>query len=417
MKLRLVAAAVVSMAAMGMSGCSKAPEQEAMQRPVEKPAAAETTADAPDADAPGPQGAIAVQEARASRLKTRAGRAFYTRQWNLDDLPAYEPKQRVSGTLRLWGSNYLSDGAVGHGWEQGFRRYHPGVRFEYYTPTVLVAAPGLASGQADIGVSRRFTFDEILAYQRVKGHHPSRVAFATGSYNVPGWNPALGIYVHRDNPLRQLTLQQLDGIFGAERTGGYDQNFVWRPEFARGPEKNIRTWGQLGLTGEWADKPINVYGLNLKYHQQYLIEQRAFRGGSKWNERLREYAHYTRADGSNVVANVQLLEDVSNDCYAIAYSNEGYIKPEHIVHKVALAEREGAPYVELTLDTVRDHSYPLWDEVYFYFDRKLGEPVKPIVEEYIRYALSREGQQIVMEDGKWLPLTGGQVRRELKVLK
>lgn len=416
MKLRLIAAGVVSMVAMGMSGCSKAPEQETVQHPAATPVAADT-ADAPGADAPGPQGAIALQEARAGRLKTRAGRAFYTRQWNLDDLPAYEPKQRVSGTLRLWGSNYLTDGAVGQRWEEGFRRHHPDVKFESYTPTVLVAAPGLYSGQADIGVSRRFTFDEILAYQRVKGYHPSRVAFVTGSYNVPGWNPALGIYVHRDNPLRQLTLQQVDGIFGAERTGGYDENFVWRPEFARGPEGNIRTWGQLGLTGEWADKPINVYGLNLKYHQQFLIEQRAFRGGSKWNESLREYAHYVRKDGSNVVSNVQLLEDISNDRYAIAYSNEGYIKPEHRVHKLALADREGAPYVELTLDTVRDRSYPLWDEGYFYFDRKPGEPVKPIVEEYIRYALSREGQQIVMEDGKWLPLTGEVVRAELEKLE
>ena len=136
------------------------------------------------------------------------------------------------------------------------------------------------------------------------------MAFATGSYNVPGWDPALGIYVHRDNPLRQLTLQQ-------PTASSVPAHRRLRPELrlaagvrARAGEEHPHL-GQLGSPGR-ADKPINAYGLNLKYHQQYLIEQRAFRGGSN-GTRLREYAHYL-ADGSNVVANVQLLEDVSNDC-------------------------------------------------------------------------------------------------------
>lgn len=413
MKLRSIMPGMACALVVALAACAKAPGGEDVQAP------AGTSSGTAPVESPqsGAEGAVALQEARAERLKTRATRAFYTTRWDLGDLPAYTPKQTVSGTLRIWGSNYLTDSTVGGRWEEEFRKHHPEVRFEYYTPTVLVASAGLYSGEADIAVSRRFTFDEILGYQRVKGHHPSKVAFATGSYNVPGWNPALGIYVHRDNPLRQLTMEQIDGIFGAERTGGYDENFVWRPERARGPEDNIRTWGELGLTGEWADKPINVYGLNLKYHQQLLIEQRAFQGGSKWNERLREYAHYMREDGTNVISNVQLLEDISSDRYAIAYSNEGYIKPEHRVRKLALAEHEGAPYVELTLDTVRDRSYPLWDEGYLYFNREPGKPVDPLVEEYLRFVLSRDAQQIVMEDGKWLPLTAEVIAEQLKVLR
>ncbi|MCW5766757.1 MAG: hypothetical protein KIT68_12380, partial [Phycisphaeraceae bacterium] len=128
MNVRWVAVAVLGMAAIGMAGCSQAPEQETVQSPASTPADADTAA---HDVAPGPQGAIALQEARAGRLKTRAGRAFYTRQWNLDDLPSYEPKRRVSGTLRLWGSNYLTDGAVGQRWEEGFRRHHPDVKFEH----------------------------------------------------------------------------------------------------------------------------------------------------------------------------------------------------------------------------------------------------------------------------------------------
>jgi len=88
---------------------------------------------------------------------------------------------------------------------------------------------------------------------------------ATGSYDVPGGTP-VRVVVHRDNPLAQLTMKQLDGIFGSERAGGWEGT-SWRPGRARGPEQNIRTWGQLGLTGDWKDKPIHVYGLTLRYHQ------------------------------------------------------------------------------------------------------------------------------------------------------
>lgn len=352
--------------------------------------------------------ALAIQRSRAERVKLRAEKAHYQQRWNLDDLPIYEPQQRVSGTLRIAGSNYYSDGKLDEAIESGFLEHHPDVRFEYRVPTTLVAIPALYFGLADVAISRRITFDDSQAFMRVKGRLPFELTIATGSYDVPGWNPALGIFLHKDNPIRQLTLAQIDGIFGAERSGGFDtrEGWVWKNDHARGSEKNIRTWGQLGLQGEWADKPINVYGLSLKYHQQLIIERVAMNGGSKWNESLREYSHTTRADGTTLTSNAAMLEDLSADRYGIAYSNMGYIKPAHKVRTVELANNAAGPYVRLSLETVRDRSYPLIDELHLYADRTSGRGLDPLVREFANYLLSREGQRAVMQDGKWLPLTG-----------
>src|SRR5690606_22293872 len=130
-------------------------------------------------------------------------------------------------------------------------------------------------GAADLApMGRQALWDELKGFERegakggdegVGGTEVVEIIMSTGSFNVRGWTFALGVYVHKDNPLNQLTLDQLDGIFGAQRDGGWN-GLTWDTSLARGPDKNIRTWGQLGLKGEWADKPIQVYGYNMKYH-------------------------------------------------------------------------------------------------------------------------------------------------------
>src|SRR5258706_9832871 len=100
---------------------------------------------------------------------------------------------------------------------------------------------------------------------------PTGIVAVTGSYTVWGWTPPVGVYLNKDNPLSKLSLEQLDGIFGAERSGAWS-DLTWNKSLARGPEKNIRTWGQLGLKGEWAKKPIHVYGYNLQFNFPQEIE-------------------------------------------------------------------------------------------------------------------------------------------------
>jgi phosphate transport system substrate-binding protein len=233
---------------------------------------------------------------------------------------------------------------------------------------------------------------------------------------VSGWNPPVGVYLNKDNPISKLSLEQLDGIFGAERSAVWKE-LTWDKSGARGPEKNIRTWGQLGLTGEWADKPIRVLGYNLQFNFPQEIESRAFGGVSKkWNEKLEEYDNQVQPDGSFKLAGQLMLEDLAKDKYAIAYvaGGEAWVTPA--VKTVALSVKNGGPYYDLTMDNVRERTYPMYADVFFWINRDPKGPVDPKVREFLRYILSRDGQALVMKDGKYLPLTAKVIAEERKKL-
>ena len=235
----------------------------------------------------------------------------------------------------------------------------------------------------------------------------------TGSLNVPGWSYAIAVYVNKDNPLGKLTLEQLDGIFGAERSGAF-RGTEWRTDAARGPQQNLRTWGQLGLKGEWADKPIDVYGYNLKYHIPTTFAERVMQGGAKWNEKLQEFTNYKNPDGTTELEGKQVADAVGRDKFGIGFSGIGFVTPQ--IKAVAVAPRGSSQYIELNLQNLRSRAYPLYDEVYFYVDRPPGKAMEPRLKEYLRYILSRQGQDAVQRDGKYLPLTAEVVREQLKKL-
>ncbi len=367
---------------------------------------------------------LAMQEARAEGLKTKGKKSYYPAdKWNLGDLPAYAPKETVTGTIRLWGSNYITDGFLGEYWEKAFQKFHPGVKFEYHMLTTRAAAPSLVFGVADLGIGRKITTEELQLYQRYKDHDPLEITIATGSYNVTGWQPGFGIVVSKDNPLTKITMEQLDGIFGAERLGGW-VGTDWHPEFARGPEKNIRTWGQLGLTGEWADQPITPYGLNQRYHQAVEVSDWILRGSDKWNERLRIYANYVGADdgkGSSMGfgrLKRGLNADLIKDRYGIAYvaAPVGANLPREL-KALELARTAAGPFYAYTIDNLRERRYPMFDEIYAYGDAKDAASLDPKVKEYLRFIVSREGQECVMRDGKYLPLTAEVCREQQKKLQ
>ena len=369
-------------------------------------------ADAADEDS------VAVQAAREKWVKNKGYKVYYTKKFDLSDLPHYKPEQKVSGTIRMWGSNYFTDSPLADYWIQEFQKYQPDVKFALHLKTTLHAIPGLIFGMSDIGpMGRQITWDELLSYQRERNHLPIGIVAVTGSYDVSGWNPPIGVYLHKDNPLSKLSLQQLDGIFGAQRSGAW-RELVWDKSLARGPEKNIRTWGQLGLTGEWANKPIHVYGYNLQFHFPQEIESRAFGGVSgKWNENLIEYDNLAQPDGSFKLAGQLMLEDLAKDPYGIVYCAGGnaWLTPQ--VKPIALSVKTGDPAYELTLENVRERKYPMYADVFFYIDRDPKKPVDPKVKEFLRYILSSEGQTQVMRDGKYLPLTAETVRAQLKLLE
>ena len=347
-----------------------------------------------------------MQAARAKMMTARGRTVAYTRAWDLSGLPHYVPKSKVSGTIRIWGSNYITDGMLGGFWEDAFRKYQPGVAFTFHMKTTLAAVPSLVFGVSDLGIGRKITFSELEMFQRYTDRDPIEITTATGSYDVPGWNPGFGIVVHKDNPIAHLTLAQLDGIFGAERSGGWDGT-SWRPQYARGPEQNIRTWGQLGLTGAWADKPIHVYGLNLRYHQAIEMSDKMLKSSDKWNEHLKIYANYVSTKGK---LERGLNEDLAKDPLGIAYiaaptTSLGRDASQPNFKILPIAQTAAGPYVPYTIDTIHDRTYPLIDEIYMYADKRTGQPIDPKVLEFMRFVVSREGQEAVMRDGKYLPLT------------
>jgi phosphate transport system substrate-binding protein len=359
-----------------------------------------------------------MQAARAKMMSARGGKVAYTKKWDLSGLPKYQPKQKVSGTIRMWGSNYITDGFLGGYWEAAFRKYHPDVKFDFHMKTTLAAVPSLIFGVSDLGIGRKITFPEQELFERYTDRSPIEIEIATGSYDVPGWQPGYGVVVQKDNPITHITMEQLDGVFGAERTGGWDGT-SWRPNWARGPEKNIRTWGQLGLTGEWADKPINVYGLTLRYHQATEISDRVLKASDKWNEHLKIYANFVSKAGK---LERGMNEDLAADKYGIGIVaapttnlTGGASQPTQKV--LAVAAKDGGPYIPYTLDTLQNRTYPLYDRIFAYTDREQGKPMNPAVLEFLRFVLSQEGQAEVMRDGKYLPLNAEVANAQLKKLE
>ncbi len=366
--------------------------------------------------------AAALSKARAIGTKNRSSKVYYIKKFDLNGLPAYTPQQQVTGTIRQWGDNYLKDSGLMAVWEDQFQKFQPGVKFADNLASSAVAFPGLIAGVADLApLGRQALWDELKGFERegakpndAEGTEIVEIVMATGSYDVRGWTFALGAFVHKDNPLSKLTMAQLDGILGSERSGGWD-GLDWKTSVARGPEKNIRTWGQLGLTGEWADKPIHVYGFNFKYHFADEIDKKVLKGSGKWNENLKMYSNMAglKHDGSLTPAGELMMKDLSDDRFGIAYAAMPFVTPQ--TKALALAGQDGK-FVALNIDNVQNRTYPLIRDVYYYLKRDKGKPIDPKVKEFLRYVLSREGQSAIQRDGKYLPLTAEAAKEQLKKL-
>jgi phosphate transport system substrate-binding protein len=359
--------------------------------------------------------ALDVQKARNAHVAGRRDLVDYApNTFNLSDLPSYKPERQVAGVIRMTGSNYIADSHVGENWLAAFKKFQPDVTFEFNLKTPSAAVYALFLNAGDIDPSRKMTFEDLLAYERTMNADPVEIEYATGSYDVPGWSPAFGIFVNKANPITKLNVAQLEAVFGAERTGAWEGT-SWHPERARTAAQNIRTWGQLGLTGEWADKPIHVYGVNLRYHQAIRFEDQVMHGSAKWNPSLLEYANYGKPDGTLAIGASMMVEDLAKDPYGICYSEENF-KVDG-AKLVELAPGESKNYVPLTRETVRNRSYPLYDAVYLYANGSADKPMDPKVKEFLRFVLSREGQEAIAKDGKYLPLTKEVVDAQLKKLQ
>jgi phosphate transport system substrate-binding protein len=317
-----------------------------------------------------------------------------------DSMPAYRPEQEVAGTLRIRGDN--GQGAMLKLWQEGFAKFHPNARFDSELLSTAHALPALYLGLADVGLIGREELPiENLAFRRVYRYDPTEIAIATGSYDTPYRSYAFAIYVNKDNPLERITISQLRSIYGC------------------GPGKHIRTWGDLGLGGEWADKPIHVSGYatgtNLAiFFELKVLAAKAAGGqglpeGVMWNCDLKQYgttyAQDTPGGAERAVthADAPMLKDLSEDKHGIAYA--GVFTRQAGVKRLALAAQDGGPYVEISRETVQGRTWPLTRTVYMYINKPVDKPLDPKVREFMRYVLSREGQEAVTRQKVYLPLT------------
>lgn len=335
-----------------------------------------------------------------------AAAALPARAGGLDLPPPYRPQQTVSGTIRIWGHGAYDRkrdfiGALVQTWEAGFQQYEPGVRFENHLVGTAAAIGSLYTGRGDLALMGREIWPpEIAAFKEVFGYPPTGVDVVTGSLDVRNRDYALVVFVHQGNPIKGLTLAQLRAVFAAADAPGAHP---------------ARTWGDLGLRGSWQDRPIHLYGLPISRGFARFFEQRVFDGEVIWQPSLREFADLKGSKGGATDGGQQMVDAMASDPDSIGYAGLLYRNPQ--VRPVALADRAGQAYVEPTLASVMDHSYPLTRLVTMFLNRRPGKPVDPKLREFLRYVLSRQGQEAVLRDGRgYLPVLAPAAARELQKL-
>lgn len=279
-------------------------------------------------------------------------------------VPEYKTVAGVSGNLNSIGSDTLNN--LMTFWAEGFKAKYPNVKIQIEGKGSATAPPALIEGTAQIGpMSRPMKREEIAAFEKKYGYKPTQIKVAID---------ALAVFVHKENALKGLTLKQVDGIFSSTRKSG---------------SAAIDTWGAAGLAGDFAAKPISLYGRNSASGTYGYFKEHALKKGD-FRDTVKEQP------GSSTV-----VQGVANDISGIGYSGIGYITPG--VKALPLGEKEGK-YVEATYENCLSGDYPLSRYLYIYINRAPGKHADPLVEEFVRFIESKEGQQIVIKDG-YFPLT------------
>jgi phosphate transport system substrate-binding protein len=317
----------------------------------------------------------------------------------LGDLAPYHPLQQVSGAIRNCGNNYIL--ALMKLWEDGFQKAQPRIRFETNLRGTETGVAGVYGNAADLGFVGREIYDiEDRAFQERFHYQPTVIQISSGSYATMHKTFSLMVFVNKANPLSGMTMTQLDAVYGCERR--------------RGAQEPVRTWGQLGLTGEWAAKPVHVYGYNLDTGMANFFRLAVLLNSSQWNGEMKDFDNGRDAKGGVINAGVYILEALAQDPYGIAYANVLFANPD--VKTVALAAAAGGEFIEPTIENVWRRAYPITRYTNVVINRPAGRPVEPKIKEFIRYILSRDGMEAVVRDGSYLPLTRELILRELAKL-
>jgi phosphate transport system substrate-binding protein len=276
-------------------------------------------------------------------------------------LVTYRAVSAVSGNLSSVGSDTMVN--LMTLWAEGFQKFYPNVKIQIEGKGSSTAPPALIAGTAQLGpMSREMRGTEIDAFERKYGYKPTPIRVAVD---------ALAVFVNKDNPIRCLSIEQVDAIFSKTRRWGY--------------REDIKTWGQLGLTGEWANRPISLFGRNSASGTYGFFKEHALRNGD-YKDEVKEQP------GSAAV-----VQGVTVDRFAAGYSGIGYATAG--VRAVPLAEKTGAACFEATPQNAYDGKYALARFLLLYVNRNPGHAADPLVREFVRYVYSKQGQEVVIKDG------------------
>jgi len=289
----------------------------------------------------------------------------------------YKPTSGVAGSIKSVGSDTMNN--LMTLWAEDFLKHYPNVQVEIEGKGSSTAPPALIAGTSTFGpMSRLMKSKEVDAFEKRFGYKPTPLR--TGI-------DMLAVYVHKDNPIESLSLEQIDAIFSKTRKGGF--------------KEDIRTWGQLGLTGEWADKPISLYGRNSASGTYgYFKEHALYKGDYK--DSVKEQP-----------GSASVVQGVASDKYGIGYSGIGYKTAD--VKAVPLMKDSGSEAVPASAEYAYSGKYPLARFLYLYVNFQPGTELDPLRGEFVKYIFSQEGQQSVIKDG-YFPISAHIADEELTKL-
>jgi len=289
-------------------------------------------------------------------------------------LPGYAAVSGVSGNLSSVGSDTLNN--LMTLWAETFNKYYPNVKIQIEGKGSSTAPPALIAGTAQLGpMSREMKGTEIDQFEKKFGYKPVAIRVAVD---------ALAVFVNKDNPVKCLSFEQVDAVFSKSRRAGY--------------KEDIKTWGQLGLTGDWAARPISLFGRNSASGTYGFFKEHTLKNGD-FKDQVKEQP------GSAAV-----VQGITVDRYALGYSGIGYTTAG--VRAVPLSEKAGGACVEATADNAYAGKYPLARFLYVYINRAPGKPVDPLSREFVKVMTSKPGQEVVIKDG-FFPIPNTIAKEEL----
>ncbi len=308
-----------------------------------------------------------------------AGHAVASGPPKLDpQLTAYKAVSGVSGNLSSIGSDSLNN--VMSLWAETFGKFYPNTKIQIEGKGSSTAPPALIAGTAQLGpMSREMKGSEVDGFEKKYGYKPTQIRTSVD---------ALAVFVNKDNPIKCMNLAQVDAVFSKSRR--------------QGGKEDIRTWGQLGLTGEWASKPISLFGRNSASGTYGFFKEHTLKNGD-FKDEVKEQP-----------GSASVVQGVTVDRFAMGYSGIGYATAG--VRAVPLAAKEGDKCHEADADNAYAGTYPLARFLYVYVNKAPGKALDPLTREFVKLVVSKEGQEVVIKDG-YFPIPATIAKEEVNKIQ